>query len=334
MELVRLLASRSEVALVSAFADRWKGQRIGDHVDCSAPIRDLDVLPMSALDDRIGEAKIALLATPAEVSAELAPKLCARGLRVLDLSGAFRLRDPAVFKKYYGFDHPAPALLAESHFGLPQAPGAEGDAPSIREARIVANPGCYATAAMLPLAALLSKGSNAGEALIDGSSLFVDGKSGVTGAGRKVAERFLFTEVSENVSPYRVADHQHTPEIEQALSRISGEPVQVTFAPHLLPVKRGLIATSFGRMREGVCGADLEARLSSYFANGASPLGDIVEVRAPEEVTISSVVNTVRARVGVRGDDARGTFVAIAAIDNLLKGAASQALENLLRMLG
>ncbi len=335
MELVRLLAPRTDVKLVSAFSDRWQGERLGTYVECSGPVSRLEVLPMSSLDERIGDAQIVLLATPAEVSAELASKLCARGLRVLDLSGAFRLRDRAVFAKYYKFEHPAPELLAEAHFGLPQVPGAEGDGPTIREARIVSNPGCYATAAMLPLAALLDRSGAYGNvgSLIEATPLFVDGKSGVTGAGRKVAEKYLFTEVSENVSPYRVADHQHTPEIEQALSRVAGEAVAVTFAPHLLPVKRGLIATSFGRMKKGVSGADLEARLSSYFANTKSPLGDIVEVRAPEDVTIGSVVNTVRARVGVRGDDARGTFVAIAAIDNLLKGAASQALENLLRMI-
>lgn len=335
MELARLVAGRSELELALVFADSWKGDRLGDRVELSGASAELRVLPMSALDEHIGHAKVALLATPAEASAELAPKLLARGVRVLDLSGAFRLADPSVFRAYYGFDHPAPELLAEAHFGLPQAPRAAGEGRSIRDARLVSNPGCYATAAMLPLATLLDAESADGRgALVEASPIFVDGKSGVTGAGRKVAEKYLYTEVAENVSPYRVANHQHTPEIEQALGRIAGERVAVTFAAHLLPVKRGLIATSYGRMKPGVRGADLEARLASYFAGRSSPLGEIVRVRTPDEVTIASVANTVRATVAVRGDDARGTFVALAAIDNLLKGAASQALENLLEMLG
>lgn len=334
MELARLISSRAELELVAVFADRWKGERLGARVEVAAQAAQLVVQPMTALDEALGGAEIVLLATPAEASAELAPKLLARGLRILDLSGAFRLRDASIFRAYYGFDHPAPELLAEAHFGLPQAPGAAGDAPAIAEARLVANPGCYATAAMLPLAALLAADAPDHKgALVDGASLFVDGKSGVTGAGRKIAEKYLFTEVAENVSPYRVANHQHTPEIEQALSRIANEPVRVTFAAHLLPVKRGLLATTYGRMRPGVRGADLEARLASHFARASSPLGDVVAVRSPDEVTIASVAGTVRATVAVRGDDERGTFVALAAIDNLLKGAASQALENLLSMI-
>jgi N-acetyl-gamma-glutamyl-phosphate reductase len=335
MELSRLVASRGELELVAAFADSWRGLRLGARVELPEPAASLVVRPLAELDLHGADADVVCLATPAEASAELAPKLVARGQRVLDLSGAFRLRDLATFRAYYGFEHPSPGLVGEACFGIPQLPLTAGDGPSVREARIVANPGCYATAATLPLAALLARDADDGRGpLVEAAPLFVDGKSGVTGAGRKVAEKYLFTEVAENVSPYRVANHQHTPEIEQALARVAGEPVSVTFAAHLLPVKRGLVTTTYGRMRAGVTSADVERRVASYYAKCSSPLGEIVRAVGPDEATIASVANTVRATIAARGDDARGTFVAIGAIDNLLKGAASQALENLLAMIG
>jgi N-acetyl-gamma-glutamyl-phosphate reductase len=172
------------------------------------------------------------------------------------------------------------------------------------------------------------------ERLVDPSGVFVDGKSGVTGAGRKLAEAYLFTELSENLSPYRIANHQHTPEMELVLSRAAGRDVRVTFAPHLAPLKRGLIATSFGRLTaEGVTG-DVEATLRRAYGDAASPFVDpVIEVVAPEEVTVGAVHGRPTARVGARADRERRSFVAVCAIDNLLKGAASQAVENLLSMI-
>ena len=335
MELARLASRRPEIELVGVYGDRWKNEPLRGRVDVVGAAVDLTVEPADALVRSFTEgprpangADIVVMATPAEVSAELAPQVVKAGLRAIDLSGAFRIRDLEVFRAYYGFEHPAPELVASARYALPQLPVTAGDAPPITEAKVVSNPGCYATAAILPLAPLLEAG------LLDGSALFVDGKSGVTGAGRKVAEKYLFTEVAENVSPYRVANHQHTPEIEQALSRAAGSAVSITFAPHLLPVKRGLIATSFGRLAKGASAADVAACLSSFVASARSPLGAVLELGKTDEVTIASVAFTERARLGVTVDEARGTFVTVCAIDNLLKGAASQALENLLEMIG
>jgi N-acetyl-gamma-glutamyl-phosphate reductase len=328
IELARLVDTRPELELVGALSDRWTGDVLGRWVRDLPTKSELPVRPMNALDAVVAEADVVALATPAEASAELAPRILAKGKRVLDLSGAFRIPDPDVFRAYYRFTHPEPSLLAEAHFALPQLPKAAGDAPPIDKARLVANPGCYATAAILPLAPLLERG------LVEADALFVDGKSGVTGAGRKVAEKYLFTEVSENLSPYRVADHQHTPEIELALRRVSGREARVTFVPNLVPIRRGILASCFGRLSEGADPAALEPALREAYEGAPSPLGRVVEIDAPEEVTVASVRGTARARLGVRGDASRRSFAAVSAIDNLMKGAASQALENLLRMVG
>ncbi|NUP07224.1 MAG: N-acetyl-gamma-glutamyl-phosphate reductase [Polyangiaceae bacterium] len=316
-ELVRLVAEDPQLALAGAYSDRMRGDTIA---------KGVVVRPQAEAERAAEEASIVALATPAEVSAELAPKLLARGARVIDLSGAFRLTDPAAFLHYYRFDHPEPSLLAEAHYGLPQVPEAAGDAPRIERARLVANPGCYATAAILSIAPLASAG------VLDDGPVFVDGKSGVTGAGRKLAERYLFTEVAENVSLYRVADHQHTPEIELAVERASRRALHVTFAPHLLPVRRGLITTCFGRLR-----ADADPARVDAIARGAYEAfraDGIVEVVPVDDVNIHAVANTPRAQVGFKADSRTRSVVAACAIDNLMKGAASQAWENIRRMIG
>lgn len=306
-ELVRLVAEDARFELVSAFSDRQRGERL-----CGVVIR-----PQSEAPDAGKEADIVALATPAEVSAELAPILLEGGARVVDLSGAFRLTDLDRFREYYRFEHPAKELIAEAHYGLPQIPEAAGTAPSIRQARLIANPGCYATAAILALAPFVKSLDLRGP-------LFVDGKSGVTGAGRKLAERYLFTQIAENVSLYRVVDHQHVPEIELALSRVAGRDVHVTFAPHLLPVRRGLIATCFAQ-----CSAPAEATqmLRDFYGNSS-----VVQVRPIDEIDLQSVTGTPLAMVGAKVDP-RGSLVSACALDNLMKGAASQAHENMCRMM-
>lgn len=320
MEACRLVSERADMELVAAITDRWKGERLGDRVDASGDAREIVFAPQADAMEAVRGASIVMLATPAEVSLELAATLLEAGHRVVDLSGAFRLSDPELYRRWYGFAHPRPDLLREARYALPQLPGTSGDAASMQATRLVANPGCYATAAILALAPLLARG------LAD-STVFVDGKSGVTGAGRKVAERYLFTEVDETVAPYRVLDHQHVPEIEQALSRLAKRAVSVTFAPHLLPIQRGLLTTSFGRLADGVCEADVTDALRDAYAGS-----EIVRVRKPDEVTIAAVARTPRAVVGARADRERGTFVSICALDNLLKGAASQAIENVAAM--
>lgn len=332
LELLRLLAADPAFDLVAAYSDRAAGAPLADLLPAGDPNRarwptTRLVRPQADAHDAASAAELVALATPAEVSAELAPGLVAKGARVLDLSGAFRLRDTAEFQTFYRFEHPAPQLLPGVPYGLPQVPAAAGG--SVREAKLVANPGCYATAAILALAPLLAAD------LIEPTGIFVDGKSGVSGAGRKVAESTMFMEVSENVTPYRVADHQHTPEIELALTRVAGKPVRVTFAPHLLPLARGLVTTCFAKLARPATEAEVRAAFDRAYASAPGLAGArVVEVTSMSGATVHAVARTPAARVAVAVDVARGAVVSVAALDNLLKGAASQALENLHAMAG
>jgi len=327
-ELARLIARSPAFELTAAYSDRQKGEPLGKSVSGLGRSGALVVRPQAEAARAYEHASLVALATPAEVSLELAPKLVSGGARVIDLSGAFRIADRDVFKQYYGFEHREPELLAQARYALPQISAASGkQAPSIAHTRLVSNPGCYATAAILALAPLLH------HRLIEPRGIFVDGKSGVSGAGRKLAEQFLFMEVAENLSAYRVADHQHTPEIELALSRVASAEVTITFAPHLLSIRRGLVATCYARATEAADLAQLLARVTDYYAGSAQLEGaPVVFVGSVEEASVASVWSTPLARVGIAGDARTRGVVAAGAIDNLLKGAASQALENMLAM--
>lgn len=334
LELLRLLANTQGFEVTAAYSDRAAGTRLADLLPAGDPARQrlsdaLVVRPQADASSAWKDASFVALATPAEVSAELAPALIAQGARVLDLSGAFRLRDVAVFRRFYKFEHPSPTLLAGVPYGLPQC--LRTHAGSIATAKLVANPGCYATAAILSLAPLLEA------RLIEANGIFIDGKSGVSGAGRKIAESTMFMEVGENVTAYRVANHQHTPEIELALSRAAGNDVEVTFAPHLLPLSRGLMTTSFARLTRAVSSADMLEVFGRAYRNvpgldGTAQSLPAVEVTSIDRATIHAVARTNVARIGLTVDEEKRTIVVVCALDNLLKGAASQALENLYAM--
>jgi len=322
-ELVPLL-DRPDFDMIGAAADRWQGHCLGEYMRLPARLGRLVVSPMSDAMALAKESEIVVLATPADVSLQLVPSLLEMNVRVLDLSGAFRLTNFADYPRFYGFEHTAQQVCSEAHYRVPEVPGASQDPEAILTARLVANPGCYATAAILALAPLLDAG------IVERDAIYLDGKSGVSGAGRKVDERYSFMEVDENVSPYRVGNHQHAPEIEQALGRVAKAPVHVTFVPHLLPVKRGLMVTAFARLARAISQSDVEALLGDAYRGSES----LVEVRPVEEVTLSHIVRTPFARVGVRVVLERQTVVVVSVLDNLLKGAASQAVQNLCAMIG
>ncbi len=240
---------------------------------------------------------------------------------MVDLSGAFRLPDAGAFRAAYGLDHPHPDLLRESVYGLPELGGRE----AIAKARLVANPGCYPTAAALALVPLLRAGVLATEGVI------VDAASGTTGAGRKASEEMSFSEVMDDFRAYRVLRHQHTPEIARTLSAAAGREVPLTFTAHLLPLRRGILATCYARLAAGRSPADAGDALSHIYANEP-----FVELAAgADEVSLKAVVGTNRCQIGFSagGADA-GRIVVISSIDNLVKGAAGQAVQNLNLALG
>jgi N-acetyl-gamma-glutamyl-phosphate reductase len=309
LELTRILARHPHVRLTGLLSDRWAGEKAGARLSLDGPAAAMSYCPLAGAE--AVDAELAFLATPAEASAELVPRLLARGVQVIDLSGAFRLRDASLYPTWYGFAHPAPALLAEARYGLPEL-GREG----LRGARLVCNAGCYASAIALAVAPFL----RAGVASPDG--IAVTALSGVSGAGRKASEDFSFVEVAEDLRAYRLGKHQHVPEIEQTVARFAGSCGALAFAPVLVPIRRGILATSFLRLREGVAAADLQAALEAAYRDEP-----FVRVRAADKVTVKDVAHTNRCLVGVAHDARAGLAVVTSAIDNLVKGAAGSAVQ-------
>lgn len=277
-----------------------------------APVEpmDLDSLAGSSPD-------LVFLATPHEVSHEVGPALLDRGLRVVDLSGAFRLKDSALYLAWYGFEHRRPEALEKAVYGIPEMARAE-----ICEAGFVANPGCYATSVALALAPLLRAG------LVDVSQGIVcDSKSGASGAGRSLRDDLLFSSVNENCRAYALFSHRHVPEMLQAL----GLPAQaLTFTPHLLPVTRGILSTIYVRLLRQTGSAQLDAVFRDFYAH--APLVRLCrDGRLPE---LQGVAHTPFADIGWALDSATNRLIVVSALDNLGKGAATQAIQNMNLMFG
>jgi N-acetyl-gamma-glutamyl-phosphate reductase len=308
LELTRLLARHPRIRLAALYSDRWADEAAGSRLALDGPAAALRYRPLA--DAASADAELVFLATPAEVSAELAPKLLAKGARVVDLSGAFRLADPAAYPAWYGFPHPAPQLLAEARYGLPELAREQ-----LRDARLVTNPGCYATATALALAPLVQ----AGLGLSGG--IAVTALSGVSGAGRKATEDYSFVEVADDLRAYRLGKHQHVPEIEQTVSRYAGACGPISFTPVLVPIRRGILVTATVRL-EGAPPAELAGALARAYADEP-----FVRVLAPDRVMVKDVVHTNRCHVGLAVDGRAGVVVAVSAIDNLVKGAAGQAVQ-------
>ncbi len=274
-------------------------------------------LPYSAEMVKSEKLAVVFLATPPEVSIEVTPPLLAAGAKVIDLSGAFRLRTPENYKKWYKTDHGEPALLAEAAYGLP-----EFCRERIKSARLVSNPGCYPTAANLAIRPLLDAG------IIDrGAGVVCDAKSGVSGAGRKPSQKTSFCEVTENFSAYSLLDHRHVPEVLQNSGLAESE---FSFIAQLLPIERGILETIYFRAaRESSAGEILE--IYEKFYDGAP----FVRFYDPGVVPdLRAVQRTNFCDIGIKFDAATGRGVIVAAIDNLGKGAAGQAVQNMNLVLG
>ena len=317
METTRLLARHPQVELRFLTSDRWVDETVGRHLGPIGPVAQLTYAPQGQAEALAAGCEVVLLATPAEISFELAPPIVRGGARVVDLSGAFRLADRAQAQKWYGLSHPEGGALEEAVYGLPELSRAE-----IAGARLVANPGCYPTAAILPLAPLLRRG------LLEPDSIVINAASGVTGAGRRVAEEYGFVEVDGDYRAYRVLRHQHTPEIGETLSRVAGQSVRPVFTPHLLPLKRGILTTTFARLKPAWGAPAVGAALGDAYRN--EPFVSLTS--KADEVSLKSVVGTNLCQIGfaVEGD----RLILISAIDNLVKGAAGQAVQNLNLMIG
>ncbi|MFI5299977.1 MAG: N-acetyl-gamma-glutamyl-phosphate reductase, partial [Polyangiales bacterium] len=312
----RILASHPRASIAFATSDKWAGDEVRARL--GAPIDStLVFVPNRDAIEHARAVDAVLLATPAETSMQLAPAFLDRHVSVVDLSGAFRLGSAEAYPTWYGHAHSSPSLLGRAHYGLPElfGPprfGADGTA-------LIANPGCYPTAATLALGPLLRAG------LIRAEGIIVDAKSGVSGAGRQAREEYSFVELERDVRAYKLLAHQHTPEIARSLGRMLPEgpsDARVTFTPHLVPVSRGILATCYARPVDDTTVEELRVALAEAY-DGAT----FVRVTDPAAATLNAVVGTNDCVLGVTGDD--DVVIVTAAIDNLIKGAAGQAVQNL-----
>lgn len=321
IELTYLLANHPRVKLAVVASDRWAGEPVASRLAIDGPAGALKYLPPAEAEEQAKGCAVTLLATPAEVSAAIAPRLLAAGSKVIDLSGAFRLADPEAAKLHYErVPDAATGKVPTGVYGLPEL-----FRDDVTSAKLTANPGCFATAAALALAPLVRQG------LVEKSDLIVNAISGVTGAGRKSTEEYGFVAINDEFRAYKVLTHKHEPEMAQTLAQHAGAPVTLTFTPHLAPIARGILATCYAKLTARATSAELTAALARDYEG--EPFVSVA--RRPEEVTLKAVVGTNRCVVGVACEPRPGgRVVVVSAIDNLVKGAAGQAVQNLNIVLG
>jgi N-acetyl-gamma-glutamyl-phosphate reductase len=313
-ELVRLVARHPELQLTALTSRSLAGRLVGETVSglprSDAKLTFVDVTPA----DLPSRADVFFLALPHGVAAEYALPLRKAGKVVIDLSADFRLKDPAVYKEFYGHDHPAPELLKESVYAMPELHRAE-----IKKSDLLACPGCYPTSILLALAPALKNG------LIDPDTLVINSLSGVSGAGKKADINLLFVELNENMKPYSVPKHRHLSEIEQELSLLASRPVVVTFVPHLVPLSRGMLTTISAKLAKPAAAAEINALYQNFYQN--EPFVSVKDKDSLPEARHVTRTNSIE--IATRVDPRTGRLLLFSAIDNLGKGAAGQAVQAL-----
>ncbi|WP_164102856.1 N-acetyl-gamma-glutamyl-phosphate reductase [Candidatus Laterigemmans baculatus] len=313
LEAIRLLLTHPQAQVTVATSRQEEGQSIASiHPQLTGRLE----LPLSAPEPAViaQQCDVAFCCLPHGASAETVRQLAETGLRVIDFSADFRLGSVELYRRWYGGEHPWPEMVGKVPYGLPELFGDE-----LREAQIVANPGCYPTSAILPLAPLLSAGA------IDPADIVVDSKSGVSGAGRTLRVGSLYCEANESIAAYGVGSHRHQPEIDDILGRYSGERPQVLFTPHLTPMDRGILSTIYVRPRSTDADGVLRLWRELY---AEAPFVHVVD-HLPATKHVAGT-NHVQMAVRQAGD----RLVLLCVVDNLTKGASGAAVQNLNRMFG
>jgi len=316
-ELLRLLVSHPGAKVVAATSRRFAGVPVAEVYPVFSGLTDLvytDASPEAVAD----LVDIVFLALPHGVSMEFAPIFLKAGRKVIDLSADFRIHAEATYEAWYG-RHKAPGMLQEAVYGLPEL-----HRESIRNTRLVANPGCYPTSIILGLAPVLKS------RWIDTDSVIADSKSGVSGAGRDPQIASLYCEVAGGFKAYKVGGHRHTPEIEQELSALAEREMKISFTPHLLPVKRGILSTIYAKLSKDVTAEEATALYQAFYRE--EPFVRIC--RSGQFPNLSSVVGSNYCDIGVTVDKRTGRIIIVSAIDNLIKGASGQAIQNMNLMCG
>ena len=320
-ELVRLLLGHPQVDLAVATSRQFAGKSLAEVFPRFAHYKTAGALKFSDSDPKqiADRASVVFLALPHGLAAEFAKPLLSAGTRVLDLSADFRVKDPDVYREFYGHDHPAPDLLGKSIYGLPEI-----YRDQIRDAKLVACPGCYPTSILVPLRPLIRRKA------IDRESIVVASMSGVTGAGRKAEVDYLFSECNESVRPYGVPKHRHLSEIEQELSLLAGEKIIIQFTPHLVPINRGIVTTIYADIASNVVKMEPAVVFRSAYADESFVrlLGD---GRLPDT---KNVAGTNFIDIAWKTDKRTNRIIVMSAIDNVLKGAGGQAIQCMNLMLG
>lgn len=312
IELVRLLSNHPEASIEVLGSKSFAGQPISDVYQNFRHVLEKECTETDL--DEAAKCDVAFTALPHGASKEVIPELIGRGLKVIDLSGDFRYDDAAVYEEWYGEKHSSPELLKESVYGLPEL-----HRDKIRSARLIGNPGCYTTCSILGTAPLLAMGIG------ETKNIIIDAKSGVTGAGRTTSLPYTFCECTENSKAYKVATHRHTSEIEQELSNIAGEPIMLSFTPHLIPQKRGILATIYVNLNRPSSTEELAEMYREYYKNEffvrVKPSGELPETK---HVAGSNFVD-----IGIVYDKRLQRAVVVSTLDNIVKGAAGQAVQNM-----
>ncbi|MCR5585868.1 MAG: N-acetyl-gamma-glutamyl-phosphate reductase [Lachnospiraceae bacterium] len=317
-ELVRILKQHKDAEIVHYGSKSYVGQRYSDIFrNCT------DIVPEDCGDDNIEEiaekADVIFTATPQGYCAGIVTEDVLKKCKIIDLSADFRLKDVKVYEKWYKIEHKAPQFIEEAVYGL-----CEINREDIKKTRLLANPGCYTTCSILTVYPLAKAG------LIDLSTLIIDAKSGTSGAGRSAKTDNLFCEVNENIKAYGVATHRHTPEIEEQLSYASGENVMLNFTPHLVPMNRGILVTAYACVKKGVTEEQIRKAYEDCYKNEkfvrVLNKGICPETRWVEGSNYTDV-NFVL-------DERTGRVIMMGALDNIVKGAAGQAVQNMNLMFG
>lgn len=312
IELVRLLSNHPEVSIEVLGSQSFDGKKISEVYQNFEGILDKECSVINM--DEIEKCDVAFCALPHGASKTVIPELVERGLKVIDLSGDFRYDDVSVYEKWYGEEHSSPELSNEAVYGL-----CELHRDRVAGARLVANPGCYTTCSILGAAPLMASG------LGDTKNIIIDAKSGVTGAGRTTSLPFQFCECTENTKAYKVATHRHTSEIEQELSKLAGEELMVSFTPHLVPLKRGILSTIYINLKKKMTTQEVVDLYKQYYK-------DEFFVRVKEAGSLPEtkfVAGSNFVDIGVVVDERLNRAVVVSSIDNIVKGAAGQAVQNM-----
>ena len=312
-QLVSLLIQHPEAEIVFLSSNSYAGKLFSDIYPQYLEVLDMPLLSTEEAKEAMGSVDVVFTALPNGLVFELAAIALEKGVKIIDFSADFRLDDADVYEEWYKTEHTARNLIPQQVYGLPEL-----WRDKIKETDLIANPGCYTTASILAVSALLRE-----EGLIDPDRIIIDAKSGITGAGRKKDYPYLYTEAGESMKAYGIAHHRHTPEIEQELSKVAGREIMLQFTPHLIPMKRGIMATIYVDLLKDVSEDDLYAIYDKYYGEEA-----FVRVRRGMCET-RFVVGTNFCDISVRVDKRTKRAIITSCIDNTVKGAAGQAMQNM-----